>query len=243
MDNSRQRTTSRAFLRRSAPSTPNVPVVRTFFIARGAGVLGGPSRRSLGADAARDCSLTRPGTVVHPPGSFGPSATAMAFHGKDMTEARRSFIQAQVGDELTVKGHHQSDQNHHGEIIDVIRRTERRRTSSADERFESLFFIRPRPDRPPPDRRAGHKGTRYSSIIHRVMGRKRPRARQSSSRWPSPQPPTPGPAHRERRPGHDQHRPDRHVQTGSATFVATGRLTRRPQRFLRAVGRGHDQLC
>ena len=55
-------------------------------------------------------------------------------------------MQAQVGDELTVKGHHQGDEDHHGEIIEVI---------GADgappymvrwrDGFESLFFIRPRP--------------------------------------------------------------------------------------------------
>jgi hypothetical protein len=63
-----------------------------------------------------------------------------------MTEARRLFMQAQVGDELTVKGHHQGDEDHHGEIIEVI---------GADgappymvrwrDGFESLFYIRPRP--------------------------------------------------------------------------------------------------
>jgi hypothetical protein len=55
-------------------------------------------------------------------------------------------MQAQVGDELTVKGHHQGDEDHHGEIIEVI---------GADgappymvrwrNGFESLFYIRPRP--------------------------------------------------------------------------------------------------
>ena len=55
-------------------------------------------------------------------------------------------MQAQVGDELTVKGHHQGDEDQHGEIIEVI---------GADgappymvrwrDGFESLFFIRPRP--------------------------------------------------------------------------------------------------
>ena len=52
----------------------------------------------------------------------------------------------QVGDELTVKGRHQGDEDRHGEIIQVI---------GADgappymvrwrDGFESLFFIRPRP--------------------------------------------------------------------------------------------------
>lgn len=55
-------------------------------------------------------------------------------------------MQAQVGDELTVKGRHQGDADRHGEIIEVI---------GADgappymvrwrDGFESLFFIRPRP--------------------------------------------------------------------------------------------------
>jgi hypothetical protein len=55
-------------------------------------------------------------------------------------------MQAQVGDELTVKGHHQGDEDHHGEIIEVI---------GADgappylvrwrNGFESLFYIRTRP--------------------------------------------------------------------------------------------------
>ena len=55
-------------------------------------------------------------------------------------------MQAQVGDELTVKGRHQCDEDRHGEIIEVI---------GADgappyivhwrDGFESLFFIRPRP--------------------------------------------------------------------------------------------------
>jgi len=55
-------------------------------------------------------------------------------------------MQAQVGDELTVKGRHQGDEDRHGEIIQVI---------GADgappymvrwrDGFESLFFTRPRP--------------------------------------------------------------------------------------------------
>jgi hypothetical protein len=55
-------------------------------------------------------------------------------------------MQAQVGDEMTVKGCHQGDEDRHGEIIEVI---------GADgappymvrwrDGFESLFFSRPRP--------------------------------------------------------------------------------------------------
>jgi hypothetical protein len=70
----------------------------------------------------------------------------MAFHAEDITEARRLFMLGQVGDELTVKGRHQGDEDRHGEIIQVI---------GADgappymvrwrDGFESLFFIRPRP--------------------------------------------------------------------------------------------------
>jgi len=55
-------------------------------------------------------------------------------------------MQAQVGDELTVKGRHQGDEDRHGEIIEVI---------GADgappymvrwrDGFESLFYIRLRP--------------------------------------------------------------------------------------------------
>ena len=54
-------------------------------------------------------------------------------------------MQAQVGDELTVKGRHQGDADRHGEIIEVI---------GADgappylvhwrDGSESLFYIRPR---------------------------------------------------------------------------------------------------
>src|SRR3984957_6415907 len=53
------------------------------------------------------------------------------------------FMHAQVGDELTVKGHYQGDEDRHGEIIEVI---------GADgappymvrwrDGFESLFYIR-----------------------------------------------------------------------------------------------------
>ena len=70
----------------------------------------------------------------------------MAFHAEGMTAARKLFMQAQVGDELTVKGHHHGDEDHHGEIIEVI---------GADgappylvrwrNGFESLFYIRQRP--------------------------------------------------------------------------------------------------
>jgi hypothetical protein len=72
-------------------------------------------------------------------------------------------MQAQVGDELTVKGRHQGDEDRHGEIIEVI---------GADgappymvhwrDGFESLFYIRPRPgsataqDRAPDTRGRAH---------------------------------------------------------------------------------------
>lgn len=86
----------------------------------------------------------------------------MAFHAEDMTEARL-FMQAQVGDELTVKGHHQGDEDRHGEIIEVIG------TDGAPpymvrwrDGFESLFYIRPGPgsatagDRAPDTRGRAH---------------------------------------------------------------------------------------
>jgi hypothetical protein len=70
----------------------------------------------------------------------------MAFHAQDMTAARRLIMQAQVGDELTVKGRHQGDEDRRCEIIQVIG------TDGAPpymvrwpDGFESLFFIRPIP--------------------------------------------------------------------------------------------------
>jgi len=92
-------------------------------------------------------------------------------------------MQAQVGDELTVKGRHQGDEDHHGEIIEVI---------GADgappymvrwpDGHESLFFIRPIPrsataqDRAPDTR--GHE-----LLIHHPSsdGTEAPPARLSDS--------------------------------------------------------------
>ena len=83
-------------------------------------------------------------------------------------------MQAQVGDELTVKGRRQGDEDRHCEIIEVI---------GADgappylvrwpDGHESLFFVRPVPrsataqDRAPDTR--GHE-----LLIHREMGRETP---------------------------------------------------------------------
>lgn len=117
-------------------------------LAVGSRGLGGLEGMSLGSVAATLLHHSPcPVTVVHPPGGrLALAPAAMAFHAEDMTEARRLFMQAQVGDELTVKGHHQGDEDQHGEIIEVI---------GADgappymvrwrDGFESLFFIRPRP--------------------------------------------------------------------------------------------------
>jgi hypothetical protein len=79
-------------------------------------------------------------------------------------------MQAQVGDELTVKGRHQGDEDRHGEIIEVIGAdgappyTVRWRDG-----FESLFYIRLRPgsttaqDRAPDTRGCAH-------LIHHPSG-------------------------------------------------------------------------
>ena len=83
-------------------------------------------------------------------------------------------MQAQVGDELTVKGGHQGDKDRHGEIIEVI---------GADgappyiirwrDGYESLFFIRPRPTSATTHGRAPDTRGR-ALLIHREMGREAP---------------------------------------------------------------------
>ena len=155
-------------------------------------------------------------------------------------------MQAQVGDELTVKGHHQGDENHHGEIIEVIGEDGappymvRWRDG-----FESLFFIRPRPGSATvqdgaPDTR-GHAllihhpssdGTEAppGALVLVCAGRRRNRRRLDRLIVSV-------------RPGHDQHRPGGHVQAGPGPSSLPGGPLGGPQRFLRAVGGGHDRLC
>jgi hypothetical protein len=122
-------------------------------------------------------------------------------------------MEAQVGDELTVKGRHQGDEDRHGEIIEVI---------GADgappymvhwrDGFESLFFIRPRPGSATaqdhaPDAR-GHAllihhpssdgtGGAPSALALVCVARRRHRLDRLSVSV---------------RPGHDQHRQGRRVQ-------------------------------
>ena len=134
-------------------------------------------------------------------------------------------MQAQVGDELTVKGHHHGDEDHHGEIIEVI---------GADgappymvhwrDGFESLFYIRPRPgsataqDRAPDTR--GHAllihhpssdGTGGAPSALALVWAGRRRHRRLDRLGVSV------------RPGHDQHRPGGHVLTGFSRLVISGR--------------------
>ena len=83
-------------------------------------------------------------------------------------------MQAQVGDELTVKGHHQGDEDRHCEIIQVI---------GADgappylarwpDGHESLFCIRPVPRSAIAQDRAADTGG-HALLIHREMGRETP---------------------------------------------------------------------
>ena len=83
-------------------------------------------------------------------------------------------MQAQVGDELTVKGRHQGDEDRHCEIIQVI---------GADgappyqvrwpDGHESLFFVRPvQRSATVQDRAPGTRGR--ALLIHREMGRETP---------------------------------------------------------------------
>jgi Domain of unknown function (DUF1918) len=135
-------------------------------------------------------------------------------------------MQAQVGDELTVKGRHQGDEDRHGEIIEVI---------GADgappymvhwrDGFESLFYIRPRPgsataqDRAPDTRgrallidhpSSDGTGGAPSALALVWAGRRRHRRRLDRLGVSV-------------RPGHDQHRPGGHMLTGLSRLVISGR--------------------
>jgi hypothetical protein len=123
---------------------------------------------------------------------------------------------AQVGDELTVKGRHQGDEDRHGEIIEVI---------GADgapppymvrwrDGFESLFYIRSRPGSA--TAQDGAPDTRgHALLIHHPSS-------DGTGDAPSALALVCASCRRDRRrldriivsvrPGHDQHRPGSHVQ-------------------------------